>query len=74
MQIYSHLKIIIPVGLIIGGSMELFMIKTGFYEIVTQKEANRINEKWIEQDIKRKKYLETKYKIELELENNNKME
>ncbi len=32
---------IIPLGLVVGASMELFMIKTGFYEIVTKNEAER---------------------------------
>jgi len=30
-----------PLCFVIGASMELFMIKTGFYSIVTRKEAER---------------------------------
>ncbi|CAN0367883.1 unnamed protein product, partial [Phaeothamnion confervicola] len=32
---------LVPASVVIGGAMELFMIKTGFYEIVTAKEAER---------------------------------
>ena len=32
---------VIPTSFIIGASIELFMIHTGFYDIVTRKEAER---------------------------------
>ncbi len=32
---------VIPVGFIVGFGMELFMVKTGFYEIVTTLEGIR---------------------------------
>jgi hypothetical protein len=32
---------VVPLSFFVGASMELFMIKTGFYEIVTRKEAER---------------------------------
>jgi hypothetical protein len=32
---------VIPMGLIVGAGMEFFMIKTGFYDIVTKNEAER---------------------------------
>lgn len=39
------LKKVVPVSFALGGAMELFMIKTGFYEIVTQKEAERLGDR-----------------------------
>jgi hypothetical protein len=36
-----RIGILAPTMFIVGASMELFMIKTGFYEIVTRKEAER---------------------------------
>jgi hypothetical protein len=35
------LKRVVPACFVLGGCMELFMIKTGFYDIVTRKEAER---------------------------------
>ncbi len=32
---------VVPLSFLVGASMEFFMIKTGFYEIVTRKEAER---------------------------------
>jgi hypothetical protein len=32
---------VVPLCFVVGASMELFMIKTGFYSIVTRKEAER---------------------------------
>ena len=40
-QTYSVLKRIIPASFIVGGCMEAFMVYTGFYDIVTHKEAER---------------------------------
>lgn len=39
---YSNLKYFIPTCFFVGGSMELFMINTGFYDIVTKKEGERM--------------------------------
>ena len=45
---------IVPICFVTGASMELFMIKTGFYDIVTRKEAERRHEAELER-IERKK-------------------
>lgn len=36
---------LIPMCLVLGGAMELFMLNTGFYEVVKRKEAEKIIEK-----------------------------
>ena len=41
----KHLLILLPVSFVIGSSVELFMIKTGFYEIVTKKHSERLQNK-----------------------------
>ncbi len=38
----KHLLMLLPVSFVIGSSVELFMIKTGFYEIVTKKHSERL--------------------------------
>lgn len=43
---------------VIGGCMELFMYHTGFYNVVTQKEAERFVENFEEQQLYRRKLLE----------------
>lgn len=50
---------------VIGASMELFMIKTGFYDIVTRKESERQLERKLEQErqSKRMEELKAKYNI-----------
>lgn len=37
----EHLMKVVPIGFLAGIAMELFMINTGFYRIVGQKEAER---------------------------------
>ena len=37
----SVLKRVVPACFVLGAAMELFMVKTGFYDIVTRKEAER---------------------------------
>ena len=37
----EHLMKVVPMGFLAGIAMELFMINTGFYRIVGQKEAER---------------------------------
>ena len=37
----NRLAIVTPIMFVLGASMEMFMIKTGFYTIVTRKEAER---------------------------------
>lgn len=38
---WRSLRITVPVCFALGAGMELFMIKTGFYDIVTRKEGER---------------------------------
>ena len=47
-----------------GGAMELFMIKTGFYQIVGQKEAERR----LEREIEHKKMLERMKKLNIKFD------
>ena len=56
---------LVPVCFGLGAFMELFMIKTGFYEIVTRKEAERRAEQIIatEQRQKRLKALQVDFEI-----------
>ena len=53
----SALKLLVPSCFLIGASMELFMIKTGFYDIVTRKQAER-NLEFDEDKKRRRKRLE----------------
>jgi hypothetical protein len=39
------MKTVVPVSFCIGAAMEMFMIQTGFYDIVTQKEGERMEER-----------------------------
>jgi hypothetical protein len=57
-----ELSRIVPVCLVLGASMELFMIKTGFYEIVTRKEAERQAERDAERERREKKLRSLKFK------------
>ena len=43
-QLLQILKILVPSGVVVGGTMELFMIKTNFYETATRKKAERLLE------------------------------
>ena len=43
--IASKLRFVVPVCFVLGACMELFMVKTGFYTIVTKKEAERREER-----------------------------
>lgn len=49
------LKKVIPIGFVTGAAMELFMIKTGFYEIVTNKEAERRLDAYREEESRRER-------------------
>jgi len=40
---------VVPVCFVMGASIELFMIKTGFYDIVTMKEAERRAERALQE-------------------------
>ncbi len=41
MSYVKDLMRVVPICFLVGASMELFMIKTGFYSIVTRKEGER---------------------------------
>jgi hypothetical protein len=41
---------VVPTCFCIGAAMELFMIKTGFYEIVSRKEGERLATRLEEED------------------------
>lgn len=60
----SKLMKIIPLSFIVGATMELFMIKTGFYEIALRKEALRRADREHEELRKIKRMEELKIKIE----------
>ena len=45
----------VPGCFLLGASMELFMIKTGFYDIVTRKEGERRVERILEGEKRKKK-------------------
>lgn len=49
----------------IGAAMELFMVKTGFYDIVTRKESERQNDRKVEQERQSKKFEELKAKYNI---------
>ena len=44
MGLLHDLKIVVPVCLAIGAGMELFMIKTGFYNVAVRKASERKEE------------------------------
>eukprot|EP01041_Mallomonas_annulata_P004530 gene4530-8994_t len=48
---------VVPFSFIVGASMELFMIKTGFYDIVTRKEGERRAAALMEETRKKKNML-----------------
>ncbi|KAJ1424270.1 hypothetical protein B484DRAFT_331293 [Ochromonadaceae sp. CCMP2298] len=56
---------VVPICLVIGSSMELFMIKTGFYDIVTRKEGERRAERVAldQQRVERMKKLNVKFEM-----------
>ncbi|CEG40916.1 uncharacterized protein PHALS_15479 [Plasmopara halstedii] len=51
------LKKLIPICFLTGAAMEAFMVKTGFYDIVTVNEAERRQRR----DEARQKYPSTRY-------------
>jgi len=54
-MLYSQMKRVIPICFLVGASMEMFMIQTGFYEIVTRKEGERQALRLIEHEARKKK-------------------
>ncbi len=59
---------LVPACFIIGAAMEFFMIKTGFYNIVTSKEAQRYHDADLDR-LRRKKRME-EIKLEFTDQNN----
>ena len=57
-EVQGLLKIIVPSCLVIGAGIELFMIKTGFYDIVTNKQAQRDRDAEIDRIRRRKRLAE----------------
>lgn len=56
---------VVPVCFVIGASYELFMIHTGFYDIVTMKEAERRAERKAEEQ----RLLERAKRLRLDVDN-----
>jgi len=54
---------VVPACFVLGAATELFMIKTGFYEIVTRKQAERQLEAEQEEARMRKRMEELKIKF-----------
>ena len=52
-QLVPILKRVVPACFVLGAAMEGFMIKTGFYDIVTRKEGERRLQR--EQEVARKR-------------------
>lgn len=52
-----NLSRVIPICFIVGASIEFFMCKTGFYNIVTAKEAERRADREIEEEARRQRLL-----------------
>jgi hypothetical protein len=48
-RLRGNLVRLVPMCLLLGGCMELFMLNTGFYDVVKRKEAEKIIEQRIEQ-------------------------
>jgi len=42
---------VVPICFTVGAAIELFMIKTGFYTIVTRKESERLTERFYQEQI-----------------------
>ena len=64
MPLAPVLKKVVPICFVVGASMELFMIKTGFYEIVTRKEGERREEKRQIDEERNKRLKELNIKID----------
>ena len=65
-QLKRELVRVVSLGIIFGASIELFMIKTGFYDIVTRLEGERRAERMLQEkeQLKRMKELNIKFEIE----------
>lgn len=51
---------VIPISFVVGAGMELFMIKTGFYDIVTRQEGERRAERIAIEEERRKRLAQLK--------------
>jgi len=54
---------VVPVSFVLGAGMELFMVKTGFYDIVTKKEGERITERLEAEQAARERLKELKINL-----------
>jgi hypothetical protein len=63
-QLAPILKRVVPACFVLGAAMEGFMIKTGFYDIVTRKEGERRVQRDQEVTRKRARMRELKMKME----------
>ena len=71
-SILARLRIVVPICFFLGAGMELFMIKTGFYGIVTRKEAERREERDREEARKRQRLEALKVNLNFNLPKNEK--
>lgn len=49
-KLLKALRVVVPLSFVLGASMEFFMIHTGFYTIVTKKEAERRLERRLDEE------------------------
>jgi hypothetical protein len=64
-QLKRELLRVIPLCLLMGSSIELFMIKTGFYDIVTRLEGERKAERLLQQREREKRMRELNIKFDI---------
>ncbi len=62
-ELVSSLSRVVPFYFCVGAAMELFMVKTGFYEIVTRKEGERRAEALAEQERQLRRMRELNIKV-----------
>ena len=60
----SALMRVIPACFVTGAAMELFMLNTGFYDIVTRKEGERVAERLEEEERMRNRMKELGVRFE----------
>jgi hypothetical protein len=64
-QLKRELLRVIPLCLLMGSSIELFMIKTGFYDIVTRLEGERKAERVLQEREREKRMRELNIKFDI---------
>jgi hypothetical protein len=64
-QLKRELLRVIPLCLLMGSSIELFMIKTGFYDIVTRLEGERKAERLLQEREREKRMRELNIKFDI---------